>query len=104
MLRFILLSLLLTFVLRAVLRLWAGFLQGMQGQQTTTASSRGGRPSHVSVQMARDPICGTFVVPDRALELANGSESVYFCSVDCRDKYRAQQARSRPASAHGRTA
>ena len=40
--------------------------------------------------MVRDPVCGIYVVPDRALSLAHGSGPVYFCSADCRDKYRAR--------------
>ena len=103
MLRFILLSLLLTFLLRALLRLWAGFVQGMQGQQGTAVPPRGGRATQRSVHMARDPVCGTFVVPERALALTDGNEQLYFCSAECRDKFRAQ-AHSRPAAAHGRTA
>jgi YHS domain-containing protein len=103
MLRFILLSLLLTFLLRALLRLWAGFVQGVQGTQDTARSPREGRPPQRSVHMARDPICGTFVVPERAHALTDGSEELYFCSVECRDKFRAR-THSRPAAAHGRTA
>jgi YHS domain-containing protein len=41
------------------------------------------------VQMVRDPVCGTFVVPDRALMLLVGRQPIYFCSTACRDKYRA---------------
>jgi YHS domain-containing protein len=37
--------------------------------------------------MVRDPVCGTYVVPGRALELARGRETLYFCSEKCRDQY-----------------
>jgi YHS domain-containing protein len=37
--------------------------------------------------MVRDPICGTFVLPDRARSIADGGSRVYFCSDACRDKY-----------------
>jgi YHS domain-containing protein len=99
MLRFILLSLLLTLLLRAVLRLWAGVMEGVRGP---SAGSRS-RPPQRGVQMVRDPICGTFVVPDRAVPLLLGSERLYFCSAACRDRYRAQP-RSEPADAHDRIA
>jgi YHS domain-containing protein len=105
MIRFILLSILLTILIRAVSRLWAGIVRGVQGQDAFTAQGRRGAsvPSR-GVQMARDPICGTFVVPDRAVALSAGSgERFYFCSTDCRDKYRAGSHAS-PAAAHGRTA
>jgi YHS domain-containing protein len=42
--------------------------------------------------MVRDPVCGTFVVPERALTITNGREQVHFCSTTCRDKYRAKTA------------
>jgi YHS domain-containing protein len=42
--------------------------------------------------MVRDPVCGTFVVPDRAVRLTDGREPVFFCSTACRDKFRARTA------------
>jgi YHS domain-containing protein len=111
MIRFILLSILLTILFRAVARLWAGVVRGMRDQDVFEGQSRGGggsrRPSPVpqrGVQMVRDPVCGTFVVPERALAVSgSGGERVYFCSTECRDKYRARpDADSSPA--HGRTA
>ena len=104
MARFILLSILLTILLRSVSRLWQGIVRGMQGDARYVDPSRGNAASpQRSVQMARDPICGTFVVPERAVALITGSERLYFCSTDCRDKYRADP-QARPAPAHGRTA
>lgn len=104
MARFILLSILLTILLRSVGRLWQGIVRGMQGDARYVDPSRGNAASpQRSVQMARDPICGTFVVPERAVALITGSERLYFCSTDCRDKYRADP-HAGPAPAHGRTA
>lgn len=105
MLRFILLSILLTIVFRLA-RLWAGVVRGMQvGPDAGRPQSRPGstRTPQRGVQMARDPICGTFVVPKRAVALSTaGNDRAYFCSTDCRDAWRSQQAA--PAPAHGRTA
>ena len=102
MLRFLLLSILLTILFRAVSRLWAGVVRGMQQQGGHTAG-RSGAPQR-GVHMERDPVCGTFVVPERAVALSTGSGGrLYFCSTDCRDKYRSNPGAS-PASAHGRTA
>jgi len=105
MLRFILLSILLTILFRSVSRLWAGIVRGMQGGNPSAGRrTAGANVPQRGVQMARDPICGTFVVPERAIALsAGGGARIYFCSTECRDKYR-----SRPESshepAHGRTA
>ena len=104
MARFILLSILLSFLLRSASRLWKGIVRGMQGEQSPGDSARrGARSPQLSVQMERDPICGTFVVPDRAVALSTGRERLYFCSTECRDKYRANPEAG-PAPAHGRTA
>lgn len=84
MVRFIFYAVLLILFARAMFRLWHGFRQGLTGQ---SAGSRSSVPRR-GVQMARDPVCGMFVVPERALPLSVGAERLYFCSSDCRDKYR----------------
>lgn len=105
MLRFILLSILLTILLRAVSRLWAGIVRGMQNGNPSAGRRTGGSAvPQRGVQMVRDPVCGTFVVPERAIALSSGSgQRLYFCSAECRDKYRARPESSH-APAHGRTA
>jgi len=40
-----------------------------------------------SVGLVRDPICGTFVVPSKALTSGSGSDRRYFCSEKCRQDY-----------------
>jgi YHS domain-containing protein len=86
MLRFALLFLLLTLLVRAGWRLLAGVVDGIAGQ------SRRGESRPTSVPMVRDPVCGTFVVPDRAFTLAERGHAVHFCSTACRDKYRTRTA------------
>jgi YHS domain-containing protein len=89
MLRFILLSLLLTLLVRAIGRLFDAFMQGLRGDVTPR---RGAGVPQRGVQMARDPVCGTFVVPDNALMVSDGARRLYFCSSRCRDQYRARTA------------
>lgn len=68
----------------------------------------GGRPPGATrhpqrgVSMARDPVCGTFVLPERALSVEAARGRVYFCSDACREKYRTRSAGGRRAE--GRTA
>jgi hypothetical protein len=81
MLRFALLLILLTFVARAFWRLVDGIIAGTSGRAPRVRQS--------GVQMVRDPVCGTFVVPDRAIILTDGSRRLHFCSARCRDQYRA---------------
>jgi YHS domain-containing protein len=92
MLRLVLFLLLAVLVARAFWRLVDGIVEGVRG-----GAERPGVPER-GVQMARDPVCGTYVVPERALSIADGRERVFFCSVACREKYR------RAGRVRGRTA
>jgi len=50
----------------------------------------------------RDPVCGTFVLPDHALPLVDGRARLFFCSDACRAKYQARP--SAGSRAEGRIA
>ena len=108
MIRFILLSILLTLLFRAISRLWAGIVLGMQGadsQHHTGARPDVARVPQRGVQMARDPVCGTFVVPERSVALSGSNgERTWFCSTACRDQYLASRAARSRTSPQGRTA
>ena len=83
------------FTVVAIRAIWR-LLQGIKiGMSVRTAEPRGGAqsgpPAH-GVQMVKDPVCGTYVVPERALSVSVGRETVYFCSAACRDKFRARTA------------
>jgi len=87
MVRYLLLFLLAILIMRAARRLIGGVMRGLAGQAPHRAG--GGVPTR-GVQMVRDPVCGTYVVPNRALALADGSRQVFFCSAGCRDAYQAR--------------
>ena len=40
-------------------------------------------------ELKKDPVCGTYVSQNAAVTKKFGGELVHFCSVECRDKYRA---------------
>ena len=86
MLRLALILLLIVVVARGFWRLADGILEGISGQR------RDGRVPSRGVHMVRDPVCGTFVLPERAVTLTDGRRQIFFCSVDCRDKYRPRSA------------
>ena len=85
MLRLLILLILFTFVVRALSRFVGGVIEGLNGPPARRTGMR-------SVQMVRDPVCGTFLLPDHALTLVEGRRQVYFCSERCRDQYRARTA------------
>ena len=85
MLLFLVLSIILS---RMFWRVAASFMEGLTGVQRRRPAS----PPPRGVHMVRDPVCGTFVVPDRAVTLHDGRAQVFFCSDACRDQYRARTA------------
>jgi YHS domain-containing protein len=83
--RLILFIVLGIFVARAFWRLVDGIAAGVRGGPVR---GKGQAPAR-GVQMVRDPVCGTFVLPNHALMITDGRARVFFCSDACRDKYRA---------------
>jgi hypothetical protein len=84
-------------VARAFWRLVDGILEGVSGRP-----KGGGRVATRGVQMVRDPVCGTFVLPDHALTIGDGRSRVFFCSGACRDKYLRPAGSGHPDSFEGR--
>jgi hypothetical protein len=86
MLRYLLLLVLIAIVARAFWKIVDGVMEGMRGAPPSRKAPVPGVP------MERDPVCGTFVVRERAISLGAGDRRVYFCSVRCRDTYQARLA------------
>ena len=40
-----------------------------------------------SGEMAKDPICGTYVEVDSSVKVRDGQDVHHFCSYDCRQKF-----------------
>ena len=99
MIRILLLLVLFIVFARIFWRVVDNVIEGATGRPA------GGRPRapRQGVSMARDPVCGTFVLPEHAVSLVDGRSRIYFCSDACRDKYRARPA-SGASRAPGRTA
>jgi YHS domain-containing protein len=82
MLRLVLFIVLAIFIARAFWRMFDGIVEGASGRSPRNdVADR-------SVPMVRDPVCGTFVLPERAVTLVDGRERLHFCSDACRDTYR----------------
>jgi len=84
-------------VARAFWRLVDGIVEGVSGRP----KGRSRVPTR-GVQMVRDPVCGTFVLPDHALTIVDGRSRVFFCSGACRDQYRRSTGSGRPDGFEGR--
>lgn len=79
MFRILLWIVLLLVVVRIVWRLLRGVFEGLGYGQTDAQKG--------SVGLVRDPICGMFVVPSKALTSGSGANTRYFCSDKCRQEY-----------------
>ena len=82
-LRFLLFVVMALFGLRAVARFMGGLAQGARSARAQPPQ----RPSEVPVKMAKDPVCGTFVVPGKALSATASGATVWFCSEQCRSEF-----------------
>jgi YHS domain-containing protein len=78
MLRLLLGFILVIIVLRAVSRLLHGIAEGVAAPRQTPPSA---------TPLVRDPVCGTYVVPSRALTSGSGTAMRFFCSERCREAW-----------------
>lgn len=69
---------LLLIIIRLLWKFIRGVLEGAGVVQS---------PRHASVGLVRDPVCGVFVVPSKALTSGSGSQTRYFCSEKCRAEW-----------------
>jgi hypothetical protein len=71
------------FVLRLLLRAVTG--------ARSPASQR--RQARIGGSLVRDPQCGTYLPPARALTLSSRGQVLHFCSDRCRDAWASSHAR-----------
>jgi hypothetical protein len=79
MARVILWGILIYLVVRALSRLTRGMLEGAGYRRKGTQST--------GVALVRDPVCGVFVVPSKALTAGHGADTKFFCSEKCRQAW-----------------
>ena len=84
MTRWIVTLVLIYFIVRAISRFARGILEGMSPPQEKQPSA---------MPLVRDPVCGTFVVPSRAVTAGSGAGVRFFCSEKCRRAYEMKAAR-----------
>jgi YHS domain-containing protein len=64
----------------------------LRGFFSPTVPRRSAQPPQPPVspggELKKDPVCGTYVSTSVAIRETIRGQTVYFCSPDCRDKYR----------------
>ena len=80
LIRFFVFGLFAFVIWRAMRRFVSGIKDGVAPRAPAQKTAKG-------QVMARDPVCGTFVVPNSALAARGKSGTVYFCSDKCRQAY-----------------
>ena len=86
MARLILLFILIVVAARFFWRLVETVMKGAMGPSPAGARRGSGGPP-AAVKMQPCPVCGTYVVPGKAISAASGGSTVYFCSDQCRAAY-----------------
>ena len=81
MIRFIILSIVLTLIARLLWRFMYAIFDG------AGMLKRPGQRDPAAVKLVRDPVCGVFVVPGKALTSGSGTATRYFCSEKCRQQW-----------------
>jgi YHS domain-containing protein len=83
--RLILLFILILAAARFFWKLVEVVLRGALGPASQNSRRGGGAPAPVKMQPC--PVCGTYVVPGKAISVVSGGAPVYFCSDKCRTEY-----------------
>lgn len=91
MVRFVLIllvSILLITVIRSVFgMIMRGVADLLRGSSQPASQRRPDVP--VAGELKKDPVCGTYVSTATAHKLAEGGNTVYFCSAECKNRYTA---------------
>ncbi len=93
MLRYLILEVLLPLLVFAILR--SVFRSVMQAGRTVTNAARTAQtppsappPVAAGGELRKDPVCGTYVSTSSSLSRTVKGQTFYFCSAECRDRYR----------------
>lgn len=87
MTRIILLLILVVVVARIFWRFVDAVVRGASGPAQPGGRGAGGQ---AAVRMQQCPVCGTYVVPGKAISVVSGGAPVYFDTEKCRAEYQAR--------------
>ena len=86
--RFILLMVLFLVIARTFWRFIDAVVRGASGPGPQGRRRGGGPPAAVKMQQC--PVCGTYVVPGKAISVVSGGSAVYFDTEKCRAEYQSR--------------
>ncbi len=92
MLRFVailLVSVLLITVVKSIVGVVMRGFADMMRSQTPAPAARRETEVPAAGELKKDPVCGTYVSSATALKKTTGTQTVYFCSRDCLQRYQA---------------
>ena len=78
-------------VIRSVLGIVAKAYNEFSSASSPRAGTSGSRPPQPvpsGGELKKDPVCGTFISTATALQKSAGGQTYYFCSPECRDKFK----------------
>jgi hypothetical protein len=88
MARLLLLAALFVVIARLFWRFFDAVVRGASGKAPQSGGRAGGPAP--AVKMTQCPVCGTYVVPGKAISLVSGGSPVYFDSEKCRAEFEAR--------------
>jgi YHS domain-containing protein len=73
--------------------LWKGerFLFFKPKWKTRQKRQHNHHPQAALEEMKKDPVCGTYIPENQAVKYKHNSETYYFCSEECKQKFRQLQ-------------
>jgi YHS domain-containing protein len=87
MARFLLLLALFVVIARVFWRFVDAVVRGAAGPPRSAGPRSGPTPA---VKMSQCPVCGTYVVPGKAISIVSGGSPVYFDSEKCRAEFQSR--------------
>jgi len=92
MARFLLVLALFVVIAKVFWRFVDAVVRGASGPASAQGGPQGGRRSGAApaVKMSQCPVCGTYVVPGKAISVVSGGSPVYFDSEKCRAEYQSR--------------
>ena len=88
MARFLLLLVLFVVIARTFWRFVDAVVRGATGAGAAGRTTQ--RARRAAVKMSQCPVCGTYVVPGKAISVVSGGSPVYFDSEKCRAEYQSR--------------